>query len=110
MLVSGSNSIGENRMKPILIRGGVDLFKHYAPRDSLKKDSFGGNSGNLMFFNGTMNALTTSRVRCISAFYKMIWTDVEVDEINQTCSAFVLPLADAFRATLSGSLMRIQIL
>ncbi len=85
-------------MEKYLIRGGADPLKQYRPREILKKDALGGNSGNLMFLYGTMNVLTTSRTECVSTYYKTEWTDAEIDEINQTYSAFVLPLADAFRA------------
>ena len=85
-------------MNKILVRGGADPFKRYRPRDLLIKDSLGGNSGNLMFSYGTMNVLNTSKVTCDSTLYQKKWTAAEIDEINQTYSAFVLPLADAFRA------------
>lgn len=84
-------------MEKYLVRGGADPFRQYKPRDLLKRDWIGGNSGNLMFLYGTMNVLTTSRTSCISTYYKYDWTDAEIDEINQTYSAFVIPFADAFR-------------
>ena len=92
-------------MKQFLVRGGADPLKQFIPRDLLIRDSFGGNSGNLMPFYGTINVLTTSKAKCISTFYKMKWTSSEIDEINQTFSAFVLPLADAFR---SGFVMKLN--
>ncbi|MBO4887433.1 MAG: polysaccharide pyruvyl transferase family protein [Firmicutes bacterium] len=91
-------------MNKILVRGGADPLKRYTPRDLLVRDSLGGNSGNLMFSYGTMNVLSTSKTKCVSTLYQKRWTAAEIDEINQTCSAFVLPLADAFRADFIGEL------
>lgn len=91
-------------MKKILVRGGANPVKRYSPRELLIKDSLGGNSGNLMFLYGTMNVLTTSNVMCVPTYYKSDWSDEEIDEINQTYSAFVLPLADGFRASFSWNL------
>lgn len=91
-------------MDKILVRGGADPFKRYLPRDLLIKDSLGGNSGNLMFSYGTMNILSTSKTVCVSTLYKKKWSAAEIEEINQSYSAFVLPLADAFRAGFIGEL------
>ena len=44
-------------MKRYLVRAGFDPTKHYRPRDLLKRDYIGGNSGNMMFAYGVMNVL-----------------------------------------------------
>lgn len=85
-------------MKKYLIRGGADPFRQYRPRELLKKDALGGNSGNLMFLYGTMNVLTTSATECVSTHYQKSWTEEEIEDINQNYAALILPLADAFRA------------
>ncbi len=84
-------------MKRYLVRAGFDPTKHYRPRDLLKRDYIGGNSGNMMFAYGVMNVLTTDQARCTPTYYQRYWTEEEIEYINQTYDAFLLPLADAFR-------------
>ncbi|MBQ5976799.1 MAG: polysaccharide pyruvyl transferase family protein [Oscillospiraceae bacterium] len=94
-------------MKKYLIRGGADPTKRYTPGELLKKDSIGNNSGNLMFLYGTMNVLTTSNAVCVPTYYQSEWSAAEIDEINQNYSAFVMPLADGFRASFTWNLDRL---
>lgn len=91
-------------MKQYLIRGGADPLCEYTPMDVIATNYIGGNSGNLLFLYGVINALTTNDSVCIPTYYKQNWTDKEIDEINEEYSAFVLPLADAFRQDFVPSL------
>lgn len=83
-------------MKKYLIRAGFDPLKQADPNEFVWKSHVGGNSGNLMFAYGVMNALKTKDTE-LSYTYKWSFTDEEISKINETYDAFILPMADAFR-------------
>lgn len=79
------------------MRAGFDPIKHYSPRDNIMYNLIGRNSGNMMFAYSVMNALTTNNAVCVPTYYQNSWSDQEIDYINQTYDALILPLADGFR-------------
>ncbi|MBR0156168.1 MAG: polysaccharide pyruvyl transferase family protein [Clostridia bacterium] len=84
-------------MKKYLIRSDFDPLKRVDPKDYVFKDFVGANSGNLMFAYGVMNTLKTNDVQ-LEYSYKTAFSDSEIEYINSTFDAFIIPLADAFRA------------
>lgn len=87
----------EKFMRKYLIRSGFDIKKKNTIKDALYGRLIAGNSGNLMYAYGIMNVLTTEDSQVDSTFYKLEWSDGEIDMINSQYDAFILPLADAFR-------------
>ena len=85
-------------MPKYLIRAGFDPanYKQTDPVDCLYKIYVGGNAGNLMFAYGVMNVLQTEDTE-LAYSYNWAFTDEEIEKINSTYDAYILPLADAFR-------------
>lgn len=84
-------------MKKYLIRSGIDFSQKHTPNDVFFNRLIAGNSGNMMFIYGIMNVLTTYEQQVIPSFYKLNFTNEEIEDINSTYDAFLIPLADAFR-------------
>ena len=91
-------------MKKYLVRGGMDPLAVYQPKDVLKSNYIGGNSGNMLFLYGVINALTTENASCDITNRKSRWSDAEIDAINGKYDAVILPMADAFRADYASNL------
>ncbi len=88
-------------MKRYLLRAGFNPVQSYTAKDYLFncRHIIGENSGNLVFAYGVMNALKTKDVE-LDFFYevdKPELSDEEVQKINATYDAFIMPMADAFR-------------
>ena len=83
--------------KKYLVRGGADPLVSYKPRDLLKTNYIGGNSGNMMFLYGVINVLTTESASCVVTNRKSNWSDEEIRKINEEYDAVIFPMADAFR-------------
>lgn len=77
------------------MRAGILPYERITPIDCLTRNCIGGNSGNLLFQNSMTKALSTKGTEIIPNRYQVDLNDA--DWINQECSAFVLPMADAFR-------------
>ena len=86
-------------MKKYLIRAGFDPLNggRVDPDICIWKPYIGGNSGNLMFAYGVMNALQTEDTE-LGMTEKFRFSDREIAEINANYDAFILPMADAFRS------------
>lgn len=84
-------------MKKYLIRAGFDPYVNYNINDVLWNNIWGGNSGNMLYAYGVMNILSTQDCEFTSTLYKTDYSDSDIEEINRTYDAFILPLADAFR-------------
>ncbi len=91
--------------KRYLVRAGFNpiAMTKEKPENWIWKSYVGGNSGNLMFAYGVMNALTTPETE-LSYTYKNHWSDEEIEWINQNFDAVILPLADAFRIGFTDAL------
>ena len=85
-------------MKRYLIRAAFNPIKNETvnPNACLWHTYVGGNTGNLMFAYGVMNALTTENTT-FDTTQKFKFSDAEISEINEKYDAFILPMADAFR-------------
>lgn len=82
-------------MKRILMRGGMSPFDSFDPYDTIMKDTIGGNCGNMLFLYSMFRTLMTGETGIDTNYYKLNLS--ACDEINEKYSAFVIPLADAFR-------------
>jgi hypothetical protein len=89
----------------ILIRSGKSPFDVHSLEQSLHKDVFGTNTGNLIFSDAAHKILTTPRADVVSNGIKAIAS--EADRINEEYDVFVVPLANAFRPTFERSLTRL---
>lgn len=77
------------------MRAGVLPYEEVTPEDCLTKNILGGNSGNLLYQYSMIKTLSTENTEVIPSRYQI---DLNlVDWLNEECSAFVIPLADAFR-------------
>lgn len=77
------------------MRAGVVPYETVTPADCLTRNVLGGNSGNLLYQYSMIKALSTEGTVVVPSRYKVDLNDAE--RISQECSAFVIPLADAFR-------------
>lgn len=88
-------------MKRYLIRAGYNPAKNYTAKDYLfnARHIIGDNSGNLVYAYGVMNVLKTQDVELDFLYEvdKPELSDDEVQLINETYDAFIIPMADAFR-------------
>ena len=82
-------------MKKILVRAGMNPWEIYSPDEALSRNLIGNNSGNLIYAYGVFRTLGVEGVRLEADHYQA--GPALADRINQEYSAFVIPLADAFR-------------
>lgn len=84
-------------MKNILIRAGISPLDNFDACYMLNHNSIGDNVGNLIYAYSIFKTLMTDSVEKITPnYYKSLQGKAE--EINEKYDAFVIPLADAFRA------------
>lgn len=84
-------------MKNILIRAGISPLDNFDASYMLNQNSIGDNVGNLIYAYSIFKTLMTDSVEKITPnYYKSLQGKAE--EINEEYDAFVIPLADAFRA------------
>ena len=82
--------------KRILIRAGMTPVENIPLETIINRNSFADNTGNLIYQYGVMRALMTADdVEFVPDRYQM--TAADADWVNENCSAYVIPLADAFR-------------
>ena len=89
----------------ILLRSPKTPFETTSPETALSKNLLGHNSGNLVFLETAYKILDTHDAEITPdrfAAYKM-----GADEINERFDVYVIPLANAFRASFTGSLGRL---
>lgn len=83
-------------MKKILFRTGMLPNETYEPEEYFNNNLFGGNVGNLLYTYGIIrNIVTGNDFELISNNYR--YKTLDIDLINEEYSAFIIPLADAFR-------------
>ncbi|MFE6036193.1 polysaccharide pyruvyl transferase family protein [Streptomyces sp. NPDC056452] len=93
-----------SRKRRILLRSGKSPFDVASLEQSLHRDVFATNAGNLIFSDAAHKILTTPRAE---VFSNGIRTDPSAAErINEEYDAFVVPLANAFRPTFERPLKR----
>ncbi|WP_406149152.1 polysaccharide pyruvyl transferase family protein [Streptomyces sp. NBC_01012] len=92
------------RQRRILLRSGKSPFDVASLEQSLDRDVFATNAGNLIFSDAAHKLLTTPRAE---VFSNGIRTDPRAAaRINEEFDVFVVPLANAFRPTFERPLKR----
>ncbi|MFF9690192.1 polysaccharide pyruvyl transferase family protein [Streptomyces sp. NPDC014623] len=92
------------RPRRILLRSGKSPFDVASLEQSLHRDVFATNAGNLIFSDAAHKILTTPRAE---VFSNGIRTDPSAaGRINEEFDVFVVPLANAFRPTFERPLKR----
>ncbi|MEU1487288.1 polysaccharide pyruvyl transferase family protein [Streptomyces sp. NPDC005752] len=92
------------RQRRILLRSGKSPFDVASLEQSLDRDVFATNAGNLIFSDAAHKILTTPRA---AVFSNGIRTDPSAAaRINEEFDVFVVPLANAFRPTFERPLQR----
>lgn len=84
-------------MKKILIRGGISPLECLQPEELYRWNAYGSNVGNSLYLYGVYRELMTEDTEIISTRYRTRLSRKEIEEINSEYSAFVIPLANAFR-------------
>ena len=79
-----------------LVRAGNGPFERRNVIEQIVSDAFGSNLGNLLYANSVYRTLMTDSNVVFEANHYQISPD-RVEEYNETCKAFIIPLADAFR-------------
>ena len=83
-----------------LIRGAISPLTSYEPDLLAKRDIIGSNSGNLLYLYSVCRSLYGEDVSIDMDEYKVEagkYTDADIERINSTYTAYICPLADAFR-------------
>jgi hypothetical protein len=91
-------------MKPILLRAPKSPFEVVEPAEVLARNLISDNAGNLVFIHASWKLLSTRGAVIEPA--GMGGRPKSVDEFNERNSAYVLPLANAFRLDWAESLER----
>ena len=85
-------------MKRYLIRGGKLPTDKLETVEYLQRNVMGTNSGNFLYLHGIIRTLMLEEgVSFGSTRYQTVFTDEEIDAINQEYDGYIIPLADAFR-------------
>lgn len=79
------------------MRSGMTPFDNFSPSKVILKNSIGGNCGNLVFAYSIYRTLMTEGTEIDSTYYRLDYSDYEIDKINEEYDLFVMPLADGFR-------------
>ena len=93
-------------MKRYLMRGGLSVFDSFSPLHVLANNSIGDNVGNLLYAYGCFRTLFTEDTSIDLDYYRAEagYSKKEIDAINETYDAYLLPMADAFRPDFKGKL------
>ncbi len=91
-------------MRRILIRTGMTPFDNFSPSKVIERNSIGRNCGNLVYAYSIFRTLMTEGTEIDSTYYRIDYTDSEIDEINEKYDCFILPLADGFRESFEKKL------
>ncbi|MDK2809147.1 MAG: hypothetical protein PWP24_1884 [Clostridiales bacterium] len=92
-------------MKNLLIRAGISPLDEFDAAYMLTHNSIGDNVGNLIYAYSVFKSLMTDEVESITPnYYKSLQGKAE--EINEKYDAFIIPLADAFRADFMPEMRR----
>lgn len=82
-------------------------FNNFNPSKVIGENSIGGNSGNLVYAYSVYRALMTEDTKIDSTYYRLDYSESEIEKINEKYDYFVIPLADAFRDSYAKSLKAI---
>lgn len=84
-------------MSKIFIWSGMKPTDHFDVNRCIAEDVYGSNTGNLLYAYSIYRTLMVDDETVFEPNYYQPCLD-RVDEINQTCEYFIIPLADAFRS------------
>ena len=86
-------------MKKILVRAGLSPLDNFSPQYVAEhSEILGNNSGNMLYAYGVWRALSVENCMLVPTYYQYCYSEQEIDVINKTYDAFVIPLANAFRS------------
>ena len=85
-------------MKKILIRSGVNPLEEISYFDMIRENRLGSNLGNLVYAYSIYKTLWDEETEFILTKYRYDYSQQEIDQINEECNCFIIPLADAVRA------------
>lgn len=92
-------------MRKILMRGALSPVENNDPYEVLIEDLIGTNTGNMIFMNSVYRTLMVEdTVIDTIKIHNKIFTNEDIEEINNTYDYFVMPLANAFRKTFINEL------
>lgn len=84
-------------MKRIYIRAGMSPFESFPAHKMLLNNSIGQNLGNFLYVYGILRNIVEEDSIVTADYYKTNLSAADIDQINETQDAFIIPLADAFR-------------
>ena len=88
---------GRCAVKKILIRTGMSPLDDFPPEYYISHGVLGNNIGNSLYAYSLFRTLTTDDNSLEPTYLKYRYTDEEIEQINSEYSAFIVPLANAFR-------------
>jgi hypothetical protein len=91
-------------VKRLLVRSPKDPFEVVGPRTAYHRNLVGDNAGNLVFLQATHRILRTSDQRCDPGGFSV--DPPLAGMVNERYDAYVMPLANAFRAQYEPKLKR----
>ncbi|MCL2446019.1 MAG: polysaccharide pyruvyl transferase family protein [Oscillospiraceae bacterium] len=96
-------------MRKILVRAAVSPLANHGPWVTIQKDTIATNTGNLIYQASVFNMLDTGDVQidALKTSRPTDFTPREAARINREYDMFVIPLANAFRASFAPELARI---
>lgn len=77
------------------MRAGMSPLDNFSADEIIFRNLLGTNVGNLIYAYGLFRTLTKEDVSVVPTYYKL---ETDADKVNEEYDAFVIPLADAFRA------------
>jgi hypothetical protein len=92
-------------MSRILLRSPGDPFQPADPESVLQRNLIASNSGNLVFLDSAYKILSAPGNQVVPD--RMVINPRHADEINERYDAYVIPLANAFRRSYEGQLIRL---
>ncbi|MDO5126677.1 MAG: polysaccharide pyruvyl transferase family protein [Eubacteriales bacterium] len=95
--------------KRYLMRGAMNILESHSKIEVAVRDYIGTNSGNLLYAYSVLRLLWNEGVEVDMDHYAVEgnrFSETDIDEINRKYSAYILPLADAFRDDFREKLVR----
>lgn len=87
-------------MNKILIRAGISPLEQFNAAKMIVRNTIGGNVGNLIYQFGVFSTISSNNTKVVPDYYGVDRgriTEYNVKDINKKYSAYICPLADAFR-------------
>lgn len=84
-------------MRKILIRSGIMPFDKVPFDTMIRENRLGSNVGNLVYAYSIYKTLWDEDTEFILTKYRYNYSEEEIEQLNQECTCFIIPLADAIR-------------